>query len=473
MIKPVKARGRALERTLEPRRKRTQSSKRSGSRNPKHHDRFDQSSYLSSSKAVKIVSMLAMMICSPFFIVFMWYTMVRADGSVEKACRHFFQFGIRGIKDVWPFPSQRACKLVGAFVLFEAILQALLPGERVMGPSTPVGNRPLYTRNGIPCFLITLGVYYLLWRERLFNPAMVYDIIGEIYSVLICATYITTTLLYVKGHMAPCSSDWGSSGNVLGDFFWGMELCPRLSSVFDIKVFMNYRLGIMGWAILVISFAIKQYEVQGRVSDSLMVSSLLMLMYIAKFFWMEAAFGCSMDIAHDRAGWFMTYTCVTWIPVVNSSVNLYLVTHPIQLGRRMASTIFLLGMLCIYVVWDCDRQRQLFRNSHGKCQIWGRIPTKIQARHQTERGERKSLLLTAGWWGLARHIHYAPEIGAAFFWTLPALFRHAMPYFYVTFLTALLIDRANRDDKYCRVKYHKHWEAYSKKVRYKVVPRVF
>lgn len=76
-------------------------------------------------------------------------------------------------------------------------------------------------------------------------------------------------------------------------------------------------------------------------------------------------------------------------------------------------------------------------------------------------------------WGLARHIHYAPEIGAAFFWTLPALFRHAMPYFYVTFLTALLIDRANRDDKYCRVKYHKHWEAYSKKVRYKVVPRVF
>lgn len=46
-------------------------------------------------------------------------------------------------------------------------------------------------------------------------------------------------------------------------------------------------------------------------------------------------------------------------------------------GLQMASTIFLLGMLCIYVVWDCDRQRQLFRNSHGKCQIWGRIPTKV------------------------------------------------------------------------------------------------
>jgi 7-dehydrocholesterol reductase len=418
--------------------------------------------------------MLAMMICSPFFIIFMWYTMVKADGSVEKAYRHFYQHGARAFKEAWPFPTGRACKLVGSFVAFEALLLILLPGERFLGPSTPAGNRPLYTKNGVPCFLTTLGVYYLLWREKMFNPATVYDIIGEIYSVLICLTYFVTILLYMKGHMAPSTSDWGSSGNVLVDFFWGMELYPRISRLLDIKVLMNCRLGIMGWAILVISFAIKQYEAQGKVSDSLMVSSLLMLIYITKFFWTEAAFWCSMEIAHDRAGWFVTYTCLTWIPVVYSSVNLYLVTHPIQLGKGVALTIFIFGMFCIYVVWDCDRQRQLFRHTHGKCRIWGRIPTKIQAHYQTEWGEhKKSLLLTAGWWGLARHIHYAPEIGAAFFWTLPALFKHAMPYFYVTFLTALLIDRANRDDKNCRIKYHKYWEAYSKKVRFKIVPRVF
>jgi len=38
----------------------------------------------------------------------------------------------------------------------------------------------------------------------------------------------------------------------------GMELYPRISRLLDIKVLMNCRLGIMGWAILVISFAIKQ-----------------------------------------------------------------------------------------------------------------------------------------------------------------------------------------------------------------------
>jgi hypothetical protein len=27
-------------------------------------------------------------------------------------------------------------------------------------------------------------------------------------------------------------------------------------------------------------------------------------------------------------------------------------------------------------------------------------------------------------WGLSRHFHYVPEILAAFFWTVPALFNH-------------------------------------------------
>lgn len=71
VIKPPKQRGRPLERTLEPRRKRIHSSKRSGSRKSKHHDHFYQKLAGGSSKPVKTASMLAMMICSPFFIIFM------------------------------------------------------------------------------------------------------------------------------------------------------------------------------------------------------------------------------------------------------------------------------------------------------------------------------------------------------------------------------------------------------------------
>ncbi len=98
-------------------------------------------------------------------------------------------------------------------------------------------------------------------------------------------------------------------------------------------------------------------------------------------------------------------------------------------------------------------------------------------------GSRKELLdmhmlmlngnVCAGWWGLARHFHYLPEILAAFFWTLPAGFSHALPYFYVFFLTLLLTDRAFRDDVRCSSKYGEYWQKYTQAVPYKMIPYVF
>lgn len=71
VIQSVKVRGRSLQRTLEPRRKRIHSTRRSGSRKSKHHDHFYQRLYGGPSKPLKTASMLTMMIASPFFIIFM------------------------------------------------------------------------------------------------------------------------------------------------------------------------------------------------------------------------------------------------------------------------------------------------------------------------------------------------------------------------------------------------------------------
>ena len=62
---------------------------------------------------------------------------------------------------------------------------------------------------------------------------------------------------------------------------------------------------------------------------------------------------------------------------------------------------------------------------------------------------KQSLLLCSGWWGLSRHFHYVTEIAGAFCWSVPALFTHIAPYFYVIFLTILLVDRSFRDDARC------------------------
>lgn len=69
--------------------------------------------------------------------------------------------------------------------------------------------------------------------------------------------------------------------------------------------------------------------------------------------------------------------------------------------------------------------------------------------------------------------HRLPEILGAFFWSLPALFVSFSLYFYVIFLTILLLDRARRDEERCSQRCGADWELYCQKVPYKIIPRLF
>jgi hypothetical protein len=66
--------------------------------------------------------------------------------------------------------------------------------------------------------------------------------------------------------------------------------------------------------------------------------------------------------------------------------------------------------------------------------LWGAVPMV------TLPGS-KGRILVSGWWGVSRHFHYLPEITAALCWSATAGATHVLPYFYVTFLTILLLDR--------------------------------
>lgn len=180
-----------------------------------------------------------------------------------------------------------------------------------------------------------------------------------------------------------------------------------------------------------------------------------------------------MDIMHDRAGYYICWGCLVWVPSVYNSSTYFLVKHSLDLSIEVAVIIFLLGTLAIFINYDADRQRALARSTNGNCLIWGEKPKTIMAKYRTEKDEEKtSLLLVSGWWGVSRHFHYLPEITAAFLWTSPAGFTHFMPYFYVVFLTFLLLDRSFRDDKRCEKKYGKYWLEYKKLVPYKIIPKL-
>lgn len=63
-----------------------------------------------------------------------------------------------------------------------------------------------------------------------------------------------------------------------------MELYPRIGKNFDLKTWTNCRMGMMSWAVLILCYAVKQRQLHGSVSDSMMVSVALMELYVFKFF---------------------------------------------------------------------------------------------------------------------------------------------------------------------------------------------
>ncbi|MCU0847446.1 MAG: ERG4/ERG24 family protein [Spirochaetes bacterium] len=406
-----------------------------------------------------------------------WHTNVNLHGSFFLLGSEILNDGLfKILASVWLpvfFGTARAWAMIAVFVILELLLMRFLPGRPFRGPVTPMGNVPEYRANGVPAYLVTILVFVTAsFVLKLFPATIIYDRFDELLGALNFASLAFCLVLYLKGRYAPSSTDSGLSGNFIFDYYWGTELYPGIFG-WDVKMFTNCRFGLMGWPLLIISFAAKQNELYG-ISDSMIVAVALQIIYVTKFFIWEPGYMSSMDIMHDRAGFYICWGCLVWVPSVYTSHTLYLVDHPNRLGLPLASVIFILGAASIAVNYLADRQRQKVRATGGNCTVWGKKPVLIKALYKTESGEEKqSLLLASGWWGLSRHFHYIPEILAAFFWSVPALFLNFMPYFYVTFLTILLTHRSIRDDRRCAVKYGAYWDEYRKLVPYKIIPKIW
>lgn len=423
-----------------------------------------------------LIPILLLTLCPPAVFVF-WYTATSLDGSFQLLWQRMVQDGVVStIGSIW-FPvffgTATAWKIIATFAAFQLFLMKAIPGKPFVGPVTPKGNVPIYKANGVACFFATFVAFTLAsYKFHWFSPTIIYDNLGPILGALNCFSLIFCLFLYFKGLVAPSSTDSGATGNFLFDYYWGTELYPRIFG-WDVKMFTNCRFGMMGWSLIILSYAAKQEQLYG-LSDSMVVAVALQLIYIGKFFFWETGYLRSLDIMHDRAGFMICWGCLVWLPCIYTSPTLYLVNHPNHLGTFWATAIFAAGAGSIIINYLADRQRQQVRAKNGACLVWRSKPSLIHATYQTQSGETKqTLLLASGWWGLSRHFHYIPELAGALFWTIPALFTHFLPYFYFLFLTILLVDRAFRHDKRCADKYGKYWEAYCEQVPYKIIPYVF
>ena len=419
---------------------------------------------------------LFIMVFTPNLSILLWYTAAKCNGSFFILFEHLANDGIIKIWLSLNIIDSTVIFIILGYMMFAVILQVTLPGPYVKGPVTPKGNIPVYKDNGFSCFLVTMfSLVVITYCLKLYGmtPTIVYDQFGDFLGTLTVFTHLLCVFLYLKGLIAPSTSDCGTTGNLIFDYYWGTELYPRVFGV-DIKVFTNCRFGMTVWPILCFIFAVKIYETYGFV-DSMWVSFALQMFYCTKFFWWESGYMRTIDIMVDRAGFYICWGCLCFIPGCYASVSMYLVNQPVHLGLFLSIVISVLGTFSIAVNYLADRQKQVVRGTNGDCLIWGKKPEVIRAKYycEGEREPRESLLLVSGYWGIARHFHYIPELALAFFWSLPGLFNNVMVYVYFIWLCILLTHRTYRDDVKCGVKYQKYWKEYCKRVPYKMIPGIF
>merc|ERR1711920_176510 len=357
-----------------------------------------------------------------------------------------------------------AALVLKAYVLLTVALHLILPGKRVEGVKLSDGNRLQYKLNARLIFLVVVPGFILLARAGFIRPAWAFDHFPALLFVAVVWSFVMSIALYVLARgSGRLLAEGGQTGNTLYDFFIGHELNPRIAGI-DLKEFCELTPGLIGWVLLDVCFAFKQYEEYGSISVSMVLVCIFHSIYVLDAVWLEPAILTTMDITTDGFGFMLAFGDLVWVPFTYSLQARYLASHPTPMSPPRLLFIVALKILGYYVFRGANSQKNAFR-----CD-----PNGSSVKHlkyiNTERGTR---LLISGWWGIARHINYTGDLMMGLAWSLPCGFGHLIPYFYPVYFACLLLHREARDEHLCAKKYGKDWAKYKSIVRYRLVPGIY
>lgn len=414
----------------------------------------------------------AMMVLLPLLSIYLWVCVHRFGGALVLPTS--------SVLAEFPKPSATAALFIVAWIVFQLVLDLILPGRAYKGLVQRDGRRLVYRLNGFFSLCVTFVVTSGLVAADLLRGSMVLELLGPLLVTSVMLAYLLAGFLYVYGkryqppeqpepsfrapaaHAAPAQSE--SLGRMAYNYFMGTGLNPRIGKL-DLKMFFESKIGMTTWMFLTFMMAHAEYEREGSLSLAMLIVCLFQLVYTVDFFWFEEAMLSTWDINYENYGFMLAFAFVTWMPFNFSLQAQYLVYAAPELSALAVVGLLLLNFVGYYIFRSSNLQKHHFRTVPGS-KIWGREPEYIE----TKRGTR---LLISGWWGIARHSNYLGDLMMALAWCLACGFGHIVPYFYFIYFAPLLIDRERRDDHHCAEKYGDDWKTYTKRVPYRIIPGIY
>ncbi|KAA8648186.1 hypothetical protein EYZ11_000547 [Aspergillus tanneri] len=416
---------------------------------------------------------------------------------------------------LWHLGSWEVTGVVLAYYLLSLILWRVLPAQEVHGTKLVQHGRPLsYRLNAFSSTLVHLaicavgtyfqGASFFVWRYISDNYVQILTaniLIAYAISIFVYARSFGVNTDYPTAELRELAAG-GNTGNIIYDFYIGRELNPRITiplfGEIDIKTWLEMRPGLTGWILLDLAFIAKQYRTYGYLTDSIVFTAALQTFYVLDGQYMESGILTMMDITTDGLGFMLSFGDVAWVPFLYSTQCRYLSVYPSSLGWIGVGSIIAVFTLGLYIFRAANTQKNVFRRQPDHPSV------RSLSYIQTKRGTR---LLTAGWWGMSRHINYLGDWLQALPFSLPTGFagyaifpagsaattsqvfkmldgREVVQdeatgwgvfftYFYVLYFAILLMHRERRDDAMCSEKYGEDWEKYRRIVKWRIVPWIY
>lgn len=363
-------------------------------------------------------------------------------------------------------PSLTALGFYLTWFALQAAFAALLPGKIEHGIELELPGqvrRALpYKMNGLSAFVLTLLLAAGLVGFGVVPATFLYTQLDALVTTTNIVVLGLCGYVFVLGRAQATPQE--RTRGALEAYVIGAALNPRNGS-FDWKFFCESRPGMILWILLNFSFAAAQLAQHGEITNAMWLVCAFQLLYVADYFVMEDAILTTWDIRHEPFGFMLCWGCLVWIPFMFSLQALYLVDHPVHLPLPSAVALVLFNLAGYVIFRGANLQKHHFRKDPTRT-IWGRPPEYIQ----TSRGTK---LLVSGFWGVARHSNYLGDLMMGLAWCLTTGFSHVLPYFYIIYFTILLVHRERRDHGHCARKYGADWDAYTARVRWRMLPGIY
>lgn len=339
------------------------------------------------------------------------------------------------------------------------LLHLAVPGRWVDGYVVdPKTGKPLrYRLNGLRVFVLTV----FLWAVACSRDWLAWDAFSvERWAMAGWACVLGLVFTFAIVLPAPATPGRGFLAQV---FFGRLDNPQALGGRVDAKMWL-YLIGATFLALNLYSAVgahLKAYP--DDPSPGVFVSTGLFSFFLVEYLFFEEVHLYTYDFMAEKVGFKLGWGCLVFYPFFYGVGLASVAERP---NPHTPWWALVGAVLVFFSGWTFARganmQKFFFKRDPTR-KFLGLAPESLEGR-----------VLVNGFWGLSRHVNYLGEILQAVGITLALGYPLAWaPWLYPLYYVALLFPRQVADEKRCAARYGPLWEAYRRRVPWRIIPRVY